>query len=113
MCDQSPKLGMLPSYAIGLCPMPPRPLLKARVFRKVTLPRGWRTCLSVRGKDYEYKGELNDFAKKFHYSTRGTGGMTHNDPDNRPPRIFDTEATLHAGFGRDPYLLLPIIPPKT
>jgi predicted acyl esterase len=76
----------------------------------IVVPPGYRLCLSVRGKDYEYKGEPNDFAKKFHYSTRGTGGMTHNDPDDRPARIFDTQVTLHAGGGRDPYLLLPIIP---
>lgn len=78
----------------------------------IVVPAGYRLCLSVRGKDYEYKGELSEFAKKFHYATRGTGGMTHNDPDNRPPRIFDTRVTLHSGPGRDPYLLLPVIPPK-
>ena len=49
---------------------------------------GWRVALTVRGKDYEYEGELSEFAKKFHYGTRGTGGMTHNDPDTRPPAIF-------------------------
>jgi len=76
----------------------------------IVVPSGWNLCLSVRGKDYEYKGELSDFAKNFHYATRGTGGMTHNDPDDRPPEIFDTDVTLHAGAGREPYLLLPIIP---
>jgi hypothetical protein len=28
-------------------------------------------ALTVRGKDYEYEGELGEFGKKFHY---GTGG---------------------------------------
>lgn len=78
----------------------------------IVVPAGWHLCLSVRGKDYEYKGELGDFAKSFHYATRGTGGMTHNDAEDRPSEVFDTEVTLHAGGGRDPYLLLPIIPPK-
>ena len=82
------------------------------VASSIVVPAGWRLGLSVRGKDYEYTGELSDFAKTFHYSTRGTGGMTHNDPDNRPAGIFDTEVTLHAGGGRHPYLLLPIIPEK-
>jgi len=82
------------------------------VTSSIVVPAGWRLGLSVRGKDYEYTGELSEFAKKFHYSTRGTGGMTHNDPDNRPPAIFDSEVMLHAGGGRDPYLLLPIIPEK-
>ena len=40
-------------------------------------------ALTIRGKDYEYDGELSEFGKKFHYGTRGTGGMTHNDPDRR------------------------------
>ena len=76
----------------------------------IVVPSGWRLCLSVRGKDYEYGGELSDFAKEFHYGTRGTGGMTHTDPDDRPPAIFDSEITLHADLGRQPFLLLPIIP---
>jgi hypothetical protein len=36
--------------------------------------------------------------------------MTHADPDDRPPRVFGGRVTLHAGAGRDPYLLVPIIP---
>lgn len=78
----------------------------------IVVPAGWRVALTVRGKDYEYEGELGEFAKKFHYGTRGTGGMTHNDPDNRPKEIFSGKVTLHTGGGRDAYLLLPIIPPK-
>jgi len=76
----------------------------------IVVPAGWLVALTVRGKDYEYKGELGEFARKFHYATRGTGGMTHNDPDNRPPAVFGGQVTLHAGGGREPYLLLPIIP---
>ncbi|MGH7314450.1 MAG: CocE/NonD family hydrolase [Candidatus Rokuibacteriota bacterium] len=76
----------------------------------IVVPAGWRVALTVRGKDYEYEGELSDFAKKFHYATRGTGGMTHDDPDNRPKDVFSGTVTLHAGGGRDAYLLLPIIP---
>ena len=78
----------------------------------IVVPAGWRVAFTVRGKDYEYTGELSEFGKQFHYSTKGTGGMTHNDPDDRPPAVFDNKVTLHAGSGRDPYLLLPIIPPK-
>jgi hypothetical protein len=76
------------------------------------VPAGWRLALTVRGKDYEYDGPLSDFAKTFHYATRGTGGMTHNDPTNRPAAVFDNRVTLHAGRGRDAYLLVPVIPPK-
>lgn len=82
------------------------------VSTSIVVPKGWRVALSVRGKDYEYTGEVSEFGKKFHYSTRGTGGMTHNDVNNRPPAIFNNKVTLHAGGARDSYLLLPIIPPK-
>jgi predicted acyl esterase len=76
----------------------------------IVVPAGWTVALSVRGKDYEYEGELSEFGKKFVYATRGTGGMTHSDPDDRPQDIFGGKVTLHAGGGRDSYLLLPIIP---
>jgi predicted acyl esterase len=78
----------------------------------IVVPAGWRVALTVRGKDYEYEGQLSEFAKKFHYGTRGTGGMTHNDLDNRPPDVFGGKVTLHAGGRQDAYVLLPIIPPK-
>ena len=61
------------------------------------MPAGWRVALTVRGKDYEYDGELAEFGKKFHYGTRGTGGMTHNDPDNRPADVFGGRVTLLCG----------------
>jgi len=76
----------------------------------IVVPAGWRVALTIRGKDYEYEGELSDFGKKFHYGTRGTGGMTHNDLDNRPPGLFGGRVTVHTGQGRESYLLLPIIP---
>jgi hypothetical protein len=76
----------------------------------VVLPAGWSLALSVRGKDYEYEGELSDFGKKFVYATRGTGGMTHNDTDNRPSDVFGGKVTLHAGDSRESYLLVPFIP---
>ena len=78
----------------------------------IVVPAGWELALTVRGKDYEYEGELGEFAKKFHFATRGTGGMTHNDPDDRPKEVFGGKVTLHTGGGRGAYLLLPVIPPK-
>jgi hypothetical protein len=77
----------------------------------IVVPAGWRVALTVRGKDYEYEGELSEFGKKFHYGTRGTGGMTHNDRDDRPADVFGGRVTLHAGGERESWLLLPIIPP--
>ena len=79
----------------------------------IVVPAGWRVALTIRGKDYEYEGELSEFGKKFHYGTRGTGGMTHNDADDRPAAVFGARITLHAGGARESYLLLPVIPPAS
>jgi uncharacterized protein len=75
----------------------------------IVLPAGWRLALTVRGKDYEYTGPVDEFAKTFHYATRGTGGMTHGDADDRPRHVFGGRVTLHAGPGREAYLLVPIV----
>jgi hypothetical protein len=53
---------------------------------------------------------VDEFGKKFYYATRGTGGMTHEDPDDRPPEVFGGKVALYSGEGRESYLLLPIIP---
>ena len=76
----------------------------------IVLPAGWRVVLNVRGRDYEYEGELSEFGKAFHYGTRGTGGMTHNDPDSRPKAVFDNRVTIHSGGDRQSWAVLPIIP---
>jgi len=78
----------------------------------IVVPAGWRVALTVRGKDYEYAGEIGEFGRKFVYGTRGTGGMTHDDEQDRPREIFGGRVTLHAGGGRDAYLLLPVIPER-
>jgi predicted acyl esterase len=82
------------------------------VTSSIVVPAGWRVALTVRGCDYEYEGELSEFGKAFHYGTRGTGGMTHADPDDRPAEVFHNRVTLHAGGTRGAYLLLPIIPSR-
>ena len=76
----------------------------------IVLPKGWTIGLQVRGKDYEYQGEVADFGKNFYYATRGTGGMTHNELRNRPADVFDGTVTLHTGGNRASYLLLPVVP---
>ena len=76
----------------------------------VVVPPGYQLALTVRGRDYVYEGELDAYGESFYYATRGTGGMTHADPDDRPPEIFDTTVTLHTSPERTSYLLLPVIP---
>jgi predicted acyl esterase len=76
----------------------------------IVVPPGYRLGLSVRGKDYEYGGKLDEYGETFYYATRGTGGMTHNDPDDRPRKIFGGSVTLHTGPRHPSHLLLPVIP---
>ena len=76
----------------------------------IVVPHGYRLGLWVRGKDYEYGGKLDEYGQTFYYATQGTGGMTHNDPDSRPPEVFGGTVTLHMGPEHPSHLLLPVIP---
>ena len=76
----------------------------------IVVPAGYRIALTIRGKDYEYEGELSEFAKSFHYANRGVGPFQHNDPDDRPADVFGGTITLHCGPERSSHLLLPVIP---
>ena len=77
----------------------------------IVIPAGYRIGLTVRGRDYVYPGGTarlasmkNEFA--------GCGPFLHDDPRDRPAKIFGGKVTLHAGKGKDAYLLLPVIPEK-
>ena len=77
----------------------------------IVIPEGYRIALTVRGRDYVYPGGTarlasmkNEFA--------GCGPFLHDDPRDRPAKIFGGKVTLHAGKGKDAYLLLPVIPEK-
>ena len=76
----------------------------------IVLPPGYRLALSVRGKDYEYKGPIDEFARKFVYAGRGVGPFTHNDPSMRPPEVFGGRVTVLTGPSHPSHLLLPVIP---
>jgi hypothetical protein len=76
----------------------------------LVLPPGYRLALTVRGTDYEYQGEVSEFARTFHYAHGGVGPFTHTDPADRPPELFGGTVTLHTGGARASYLLLPVIP---
>jgi hypothetical protein len=75
----------------------------------IVVPAGYSIALTVRGKDYEYEGEISDFAKDFHYANRGVGPYTHADPDARPVSVFGGNVTVLTGAEHASYLLLPVI----
>ncbi len=77
----------------------------------IVVPAGHRIALSVRGRDYEYDGEAATLSNMKN-PMRGCGPFLHDDPQDRPAEVFGGKVTLHAGPGRMPHLLLPIIPPR-
>jgi uncharacterized protein len=75
----------------------------------IVVPAGWRIALSIRGRDYEHEGEAATLSNMKN-PMKGCGPFTHDDPGDRPPRVFGGKVTLH--FEKRPFLLLPIIPGK-
>jgi predicted acyl esterase len=76
----------------------------------IVVPAGYRIVLTVRGKDYEYGGELSEFARNFHYASKGCGPFLHDDPQDRPKEKFGGRVALYSGGKQAAYLLLPVIP---
>jgi len=77
----------------------------------IVAPAGHRIGLTIRGKDYEYAGPSGGRLSNFKNELKGCGPFLHNDPIDRPNDIFGGVTSLHFGGGRQPYLLLPVIPP--
>jgi len=78
----------------------------------IVVPAGYRLGLSVRGKDYEYAGSSGEGLATMKNKFRGCGPFLHNDPRDRPVKIFGGNVTLHTGPENASHLLLPVIPPK-
>ena len=77
----------------------------------IVVPLGYRVAFTIRGKDYQSDGPPLVIPDAF-YSFTGVGPFFHTHPQDRPASIFETTNTLHFGAARQPYLLLPLIPPK-
>ena len=75
----------------------------------IVIPAGYRLALAVRGKDYEYPGAPL-LVPGIGYPQSGVGPFVHDNPRDRPMEIFGGTNTLHFEPGRQPYLLLPVIP---
>lgn len=76
----------------------------------IVVPTGYRLGLTVRGKDYEFSGEISPEARAIHrYPSKGCGPFLHDDPDDRPVDVFGGTVTLHTGPSHPARLLLPVI----
>jgi predicted acyl esterase len=78
----------------------------------IVVPAGYRIALRIRGKDYEYAGDAATLSNMKN-PMRGCGPFVHDDPQDRPPEVFGGKVTLHADAQRQPFVLLPVIPPKS
>jgi hypothetical protein len=77
----------------------------------IVVPRGYRIGFSVRGNDYRYDAPPLKVPGLW-YEMTGVGPFRHDSPADRPPEVFGATVTLHFEPGRQPYVLLPIIPPR-
>jgi predicted acyl esterase len=74
-------------------------------------PAGYRIGLTVRGRDYEYPGDLGGALSPIGQPATGVGPFRHVDAGDRPAALFDNEITLHFDAASAPHLLLPVVPP--
>ena len=75
----------------------------------IVVPVGYQLALNIRGKDYE-NGLGDAKTPDDFFSMKGVGPFTHADRKDRPPTIFGGKNRLHFQAGKEPYLLLPVIP---
>jgi predicted acyl esterase len=76
----------------------------------IVVPASYRIALSVRGKDYEFAKQTGIKLPHFRNELLGCGPFLHNDPRERPAKIFGGRTTLHLEPERPAYVLLPVIP---
>ena len=76
----------------------------------IVAPIGYRLALTIRGRDYEYPGDLNIDYAKFGQPASGVGALRHDDAADRPPAVYGGETTLHLSEQERCYLLLPLTP---
>jgi predicted acyl esterase len=77
----------------------------------IVAPPGFRIAVTVGGRDFEQPGPPIEFPHAF-YKFTGVGPFFHTHPKDRPAEIFNTRNTLHFDPQRQPYVLLPVIPPR-
>jgi predicted acyl esterase len=76
----------------------------------IVVPAGYRIGLSVRGRDYVYPGGTGGKLSNMRNEFTGVGPFLHDEPRDRPTKIFGGKVTLHMSPDKPAYVLLPIIP---
>ena len=78
----------------------------------IVVPKGFRIALSVRGKDYQWQAATGAKLSNFKNELLGCGPFLHDDPRDRPRKIFTGTTTLHIDRLGSCNILLPVIPPR-
>ena len=78
----------------------------------VIVPAGHRIALTVRGKDYEYAGEIAELDFFKNSKLKGVGIYTHTNAELRPSALYGGSTTLHSGGVHAACVVLPVIPAK-
>jgi len=73
--------------------------------------QGFRLALTIQGRDYEFPGATPSRQSNFKNDLRGSGPFLHDDPSDRPARIYAGRTTVHTGGDRSSWLRLPVIAP--
>ena len=76
----------------------------------IVIPSGYQVAISIRGRDYEWNGPAATLSNMKN-PMKGCGPFVHDDEQDRPAAIFDTQVSLHFGPGCPSRLLLPVIGP--
>jgi hypothetical protein len=78
----------------------------------IVVPKGYRIGLSVRGKDYMWQASTGAKLSNFKNELLGCGPFLHDDPRDRPRKLFAGTTTLHLDRQGSCHLLLPVIPAR-
>jgi predicted acyl esterase len=78
----------------------------------IIVPEGFRLGLHIGGVDFDHGQEGLSYGK-LGKQMRGSSIWLHEDPEQRPPAIFDGDVTIYSGGDRPSSLLLPVIPKPT
>ncbi len=98
----------------------PQPLTPGQVYElvveiwptSIVMPRGYRLALTIRGRDYVYPGPIGEVRlTTFKNAFTGCGPFLHDDPRDRPAKLFDGRIAIWTGPRWPSRLLVPVIPP--
>ena len=75
----------------------------------IVVPKGYRIGLSVRGRDYTWQATTGAKLSNFKNELLGCGPFLHDDPRDRPARLFAGTTTLHIDRKGSCNALVPIV----